>query len=300
MGFLEFLKQLFRRFVDFLRREYNYTRGNRLPVIRRHIGETWVALPLRPKSSGEHAKIRVVYITGMPRTGTSLAKNFLGDYPGLDVLGFQRGGFFHAWRVSKDANHIILDKATHYIRSLEKIYRAYGKQVAFCCLIRDPRDELLSLLETSRHREIKRDKRFWHQWVRNYARYLRFAEKVGDDSRCYLLRYEDLVRWPVAVKEDFLTWLGLDANLEALTSTYRILNQDDIQDWKVEERRTVTPQSIGRWSNESDPERMELFQGWQKNPDAEKLMKMMGYGQDYIETLALDSPSLSVFQRCGM
>ena len=297
MGFVEFLKQLFRRLVDFLRREYNYTRGNRLPVIRRHIGEAWVALPLWSKPSGENSKIRVVYITGMPRTGTSLAKNYLGDYPGLEALNFQRGGFLHAWRASKNTNNVIVDKATHYIRNLEKIHRAYGNQVAYCCLIRDPRDELLSLLETSRHREIKRDKRFWHQWARNYARYLRFAKKVGDDSRCYLIRYEDLVRWPVAVKGDFLTWLGLDASQEALTSTYRILNRDDIQDWKVEERRTITSKSVERWKMESDPERVDLFGTWQDIAEAEGLMKMMGYGRTDIEPFTLDSPGLRVFQK---
>lgn len=297
---MDYLKKPYQRIAKFLRQQYNYTRGNRIPNIKRYVGETWAAMPLHARPSGEHSKIQVVYLTGMPRTGTSLAKNFLGDYPGLDVLSFQREGFFYAWRASKTTNDIILDKATHYIRSLDKIYRAYGKRVAYCCLIRDPRDELLSLLETSKHREIKRDKRFWRQWARSYARYLRFAKKEGDDSRCYLIRYEDLVRWPVAVKGDFLTWLGLDASQEALTSTYRILNRDDIQDWKVEERRTITSKSIGRWKRESDPEGVDLFGTWQDIAEAEGLMKMMGYGRTDIEPLTLDCPGLRVFQIEGM
>lgn len=280
--------------IKLFRKEYNYARGVRIPVIKRHIGEIWVSLC--PKMKFVDQGIRVVYMTGMPRTGTSLAKNFLGDYPGLEAIGFQRGGFMFAWRASKTTDDIIVDKATHYIRSLNKIKRAYGNQVRYCCLVRDPRDELVSLLETSKHREIRRDVRFWRQWERAYTGYLSFAEKLGDASRCYLLRYEDLVRWPVAAKEDFLSWLGLDRSAEAITPEYRILNQNDIQDWKVEKRKTISAKSVGRWKMEDDPERKELLAGWQNVSAAANLMQVMGYGDNGVEGLSGELEGMTIFR----
>jgi uncharacterized protein (DUF433 family) len=289
-----FLKKLYRRMIQLFRKEYNYARGVRIPVIKRHVGEIWVSL--WPKIKIEGSGIQVVFLTGMPRTGTSLAKNYLGDYPGLETIGFQRSGFVFAWRASKDTNDIVVDKATHYIRNLNKIRRTYGNQVAYCCLIRDPRDELVSLLETRKHREIRRDEKFWKQWARTYAGYLNFAKKTGDDSRCYLLRYEDLVRWPVAAKEDFLNWLELDLSAETITPEYRILNQNDIQDWKVEERKTISAKSVGRWKMEDDPERKELLAGWQNVSAATKLMQAMGYGDNGVEGLSCEFEGMSTFQ----
>lgn len=290
---MSFLKKIYR----YIRQEYNYTRGIRLPVIQRHIWETWASL--QPKQMVEALEIQVVYLTGMPRTGTSLAKNFLGDYPGLETISFQRGGFVFAWQASKNTDDIVLDKATHYIRSLGKIQRAYRKQVAYCCLIRDPRDELVSLLETTKHREIHRDKRFWQQWARMYTRYLNFAKTLGDDSRCYLLRYEDLVRWPVAAKKDFLRWVGLDVIAEAITPEYRILNQNDIQDWKVEERKTISAKSVGRWKKEDDPERRELLNGWQNLIHVAQLMQLMGYVDDGVERSFFEFEGMTTFQHIG-
>lgn len=278
-----------------MRQEYRYVRGVRIIVLKRHLRETWAALnPVKLPNTTE--KSRVVYVTGMPRTGTSLAKNYLGTYPGLTVIKFQRYGFVHAWQVAKQSDTIVLDKATHYIRSVRKIYRAYGKHIAFCCLVRDPRDELVSLLETNKHREIFRDERFWRQWAHTYKTFLEFAESLADPRVCYLIRYEDLVRWPVPAKVGFLTWLGLNVDLTTITPDYSVVHADDIQDWKVQERRSVRAESVGRWKEVSVPEIQSLLCRWQNMAEVASIMEAFGYTDEGTILRTLKFVGLTVFQ----
>jgi hypothetical protein len=276
--------------------EYKYTQNVRLRVQIRRIRETWAALnPVRLETACQRP--RVVYMTGMPRTGTSLSKNYLGAYHGLKVIRFQMGGFMYAWKAAEQPDAIVIDKATHYIRSLRKIHRAYGNQVAFYCLVRDPRDELVSLLERSIHREIHRDERFWRQWARTYNAYLEFAKSVAEPRVCYLMRYEDLVRWPVEAKISFLTWLGLDVHAGTITPGYSVSHKDDIQDWKVKDRQTVTTLSIGQWRKVNDPQVQTLLTHWQRMDEAAALMNRLGYTEDGVVDHPLKLAGVTVFQQ---
>jgi hypothetical protein len=156
--------------------------------------------PLLPDS--KHPQI--IYMTGMPRTGSSLMKNYLGDYEGFEIQPFQPKGFQVNWRKSIESDKILIDKSTHYIRHLEKIHATCKKNVVYCCIIRDPRDQLLSLLNFERHPELPRNNTFWKKWFKQYNSFIQFAEKqeTGD---CFLVRYEDLVRYPEEVKKSFLS-----------------------------------------------------------------------------------------------
>jgi glycosyltransferase involved in cell wall biosynthesis len=262
-----------------IRHKSSYLLGVKLPVLRRHLHENWAALSRVGRRSGAN-RPRVVYITGMPRTGTSLAKNYMGAHRGLEVMRFQRYGFVHAWQSSRRTENIVVDKATHYIQSVWKIYRAYGRSVAFYCLIRDPRDELASLLETDKHREVYRNQRFWKQWARTYERYLEFASFQGRPSLCYLIRYEDFVRWPIAAKIHFLKWLGVVPDTETITPDYGIIHEDDIQDWKLRERRKITTGSVGRWKRSPWQHQRALFEQWKRIDRVASLMERFGYGEE--------------------
>jgi len=258
--------------------EHSYLLGVRLPVLRRHLHENWAALSRVGRRSGTK-RPRVVYITGMPRTGTSLAKNYMGAHRGLEVMRFQRYGFVHAWQFSRRTENIVVDKATHYIHSVWKIYRAYGRSVAFYCLVRDPRDELASLLETDKHREVYRDQRFWKQWARTYERYLEFAAFQGKPSLCYLIRYEDFVRRPIAAKIHFLKWLDVVPDTETMTPDYGIIHEDDTQDWKLRDGRKITTDSVGRWKRPPWQHQRALFEQWKRVDRVASVMESFGYGE---------------------
>ena len=151
----------------------------------------------------------VVYMTGMPRTGTSFMKNFLGDYPGLCVRKFEPRGFYISWQAALHANSdVFVDKSTHYIRHLNNIRKACGRHTPVCVVVRDPRDQLSSLFEFDRHPELPRNKRFWRRWVKQYSDLLEFSRKFPEQP-ILLVRYEDLVRYPIEAKEYFLKWTGV-------------------------------------------------------------------------------------------
>lgn len=277
-----------------IRHKSSYLLGVKLPVLRRHLHENWAAL-IRVGRQSDADRPHVVYITGMPRTGTSLAKNYMGAHEGLEVMRFQPHGFVHAWQFSRRTENIVVDKATHYIHSVWKIYRAYGNSVAFYCLIRDPRDELASLLETDKHREVYRDQRFWKQWARTYERYLEFAAFQGSPSLCYLIRYEDFVRWPIAAKIHFLKWLGLVPDTETITPDYGIIHEDDTQDWKLKDRRTITANSVGRWKKALGESHQALFEQWKRIDRVASLMERFGYGEEGCTGQSASMCGLTIF-----
>lgn len=261
-----------------------------IPVHLQQIRQRLQDLPQNPK---------VVYMIGMPRCGTSLSKNFLGAYPGLEVLKFQepsRDSFRHAWQVANQTDKIVIDKATWYIQGFRRIYAAYGRQVAFYAVVRDPRDELTSLLETDIHPGTHRDEQFWPQWAAQYGAYLHFAAGRNDPAHWYLIRYEDLVRWPVQAKLDFLRWLGLPLGAEPVTAEYEVIHEDDDQDWKVAKQRTVSARSLGRWQSVAVPERQTLFRHWQQVQSAAVLMQQLGYTSEGVADQPLSFEGVTVFR----
>ena len=120
----------------------------------------------------------VVYMTGMPRTGSSYMKNYIGAHDGLTIMPFEARGFHKTWELSLKKGHsICIDKSTHYIRHLSKIFATCGDHVALCCIVRDPRDQLVSLFDFPRHPELPRSCKFWDKWFAQYNGFLEFAEK---------------------------------------------------------------------------------------------------------------------------
>lgn len=216
----------------------------------------------------------VVFMTGMPRTGSSLMKNFFGTHPALKVMPFQPKGFYESWKLSFQEEKMLIDKSTHYIRHLEKIIATCKDQAFICCIIRDPRAQLCSLFEFDRHPETSRGKKFWKQWYEQYQHFLDQTRKYPNVN-FFLLRYEDLVKQPEKAKTAFLDWLGLEANL--VNNRYEITNQQDIQDPKVFKKRSVSQESLSRWKEIEDPRHREILMAYEKMEAVKNLMTSFGY-----------------------
>lgn len=239
----------------------------------------------------------VIYMTGMPRTGSSYMKNYLGSFEGLKIMPFEPRGFHQTWGVSlKKDDAMYVDKSTHYIRHLEKIFSACGRNVSMCCIVRDPRDQLASLFDFDRHPELPRSKKFWKKWVSQYNSFLSFAEK-NPQYKFFLLRYEDLVRSPVEAKACFLRWVGFNVRLEQLSDNYSIEHKNDIQDDKVFARNASSGESIGRHTKKSDTHRNSVIENYKNRPEVVDLMERFGYFPDLTESLPEDFPNITTYIR---
>jgi len=239
----------------------------------------------------------IVFMTGMPRTGTSLMKNYFGDYPCVRIMPFEPRGYFVSWKRSVNSKAIIVDKSTHYIRNLKNIFAGTGGHGFFCCIVRDPRDQLVSLFEFGRHPELPRTKRFWKKWAKQYGGFVRFAEK-NKEARCFLVRYEDLVRFPAETKKAFLEWLGIEMKSDLITSSYRVAYENDRQDPKVLKTNTIGADSIGRYRDVSDPEQLDVIEGFGNHKKAEALMQQFGYIEEGLaEVKFAETENLFVFTR---
>jgi hypothetical protein len=91
--------------------------------------------------------------------------------------GTYRDGWIFAATVPPDK--ITLIKNTRDLPRLREIHVLTGNLGWFLCIVRDPRDQLVSLLETHIHPEIPRDRSFWDMWVARHRDYIEFAETSG-------------------------------------------------------------------------------------------------------------------------
>ena len=222
-------------------------------------------------------KPRVIYMTGMPRTGSSLMKNYLGSYPGMKIMPFQKEGFHKTYALARNNNDsILIDKSTSYIEHPDYLFDAYGKQVSLFCIVRDPRDQYLSLLSFKGHIGQPRNTRFWHFWHDRYRNLLSYIEE-RPDLKIALLRYEDLVRAPIDAKSFFVSWAGLKSTSELISKTYKVAYQDDIQDSKVALANTPIETSIGKHLKISDPSLSATINYYKEHKKIRDLMKLFGY-----------------------
>ncbi|MEM9480764.1 MAG: sulfotransferase [Verrucomicrobiota bacterium] len=228
------------------------------------------------------AKPRVVYLSGFPRSGTTMLKYYFGDYPGLEQTSFNPVGFFRAWNLSKGRDGILVDKSNHYIRTLPKIFEAYGRSVRVCIIIRDPRDCIASLVKYQENREVPRDERFWPYWLEVHSGFLDFVEKSELADCLWMLRYEDLVRYPVEAKTKYLEWVGLEIDSEEVSNEYTNQNPNESWDDSVHHRREVTDYALQKWNNETDyPDwAKKLLSSWKDGGETEEMMSLFGYNEE--------------------
>jgi hypothetical protein len=229
---------------------------------------------------------RVVYLVAMPRTGSTLAKRYLGEHPALVVAPNQP--YRHAWRLANQLQpqRIVIDKRINNLDKIGSIYFEFGNWAWFAGIVRDPRDELVSLLETDRHPEVPRSPDFWNYWLAKYQRLLAFAKAHADAGvQLCLVRYEDLVHDPILVKGQFLKWLGIDAQADQLSVCYgntiaQIAAGEDVtEDWKTHQQHAVHQESVGRWRSVVQPKHARLIRYYRQLPAVERFMHMLGYGE---------------------
>ena len=206
--------------------------------------------------SSDADELKVIYVTGFPRSGTTLLKYFFGTSEGFLQTPFDPSGFQKAWLESQQASDVVLvDKSNHYIYSAENIFRACGRQAALVSTVRDPRDCIASFLHYHENREVPRDMKFWDYWARQHETFFKFAEQSGYGDRIVVLRYEDLVREPELSKAFFLDALGRECDAADIDASYS--NQNPGEGWNdsVHEHDRVSTFALSKWRQVENPKR---------------------------------------------
>lgn len=206
----------------------------RIEVIKRRIKEI-INSKIKLKYDKNRKIPYVVYIIGMPRTGTSYVKNYFGIHNELKIMPFNKEGYHHTLKIAvmKNEKKIYIDKSTHNINNIKNILKYGGDKIRILVVVRDPRDQLISLLNFSRHPEISRGKKYWDQWYDKYSQVLKIYNAFSKNKKnnIKIMRYEDIVNDPILMKIKFLNWLELPSN--NVTDYYEIAHENDIQDDNV-------------------------------------------------------------------
>lgn len=226
----------------------------------------------------------VVYVTGLPRTGSSLLKNYIGGEEETRAIPFQDFGYQNAWEISKNEKRIVIDKATHYIWSIDEIYESYGDSVAFMVIIRDPRDQLLSLMDTFLHLEIPRGKRFGEFWRSAIENVIEFSERK-EPQKLFILRYEDLVKKPSKVLSSFGEWVNIDVENEG--RKYDIVNKNDSQDHKLYYKNEIHKSSMEKYLSMEDEYRSRAVKMLMGEEDVVNMMRELGYEEEGVGDISL-------------
>jgi len=228
-----------------------------------------------------------VFIVGMPRSGTTLAKRYLGKHPDLALAPAGTHGETWRFAIGLPPGKLAVIKNTRDLPLVGDIHATYGNEAWFLCVLRDPRDELVSLFETRIHPEIPRDAAFWALWRERHEAFFALARRWGcRGMEAALARYEDLVLRPEKVKGAFLEWLGLPAaGLEPEYEPDPELARapGGAEDWKTHRERRVHTRSLGRWREAADPEWKRIIGLWKEFPAAVELMGRLGYGEEVAE-----------------
>lgn len=225
---------------------------------------------------------RVIYVTSLPRSGSTVTKRFLGDHPSISLTGMSPShNWWDAWcrqRLVSWFNKVVLDKRTLYIHHLETILSTFGRHVKILLVIRDPRDELASLMDFDRHQSVPRDESFYDYWLKTYRRALNVLTDQATKNDSKLLRYEDLAQHPEVIKSYFLKWIGLretNTNNYYRTACPSIARSSSPnEDRKTHQQSTITDTSVGRWRDVSSLRRDIIDTYSRKQPLLRSLRKL--------------------------
>lgn len=210
----------------------------------------------------ESSPPRVVFIASLPRAGSTLAKRFLGDHPQIRLTKMNAShNWWDAWctqRYQYPQGQVTLDKRTLYIHHLDEIIGNFGRHVRLLLIIRNPRDQLISLKNFPRHQSYPRDERFLEIWSETYRGTIQTIRQFDYSDWSRFLRYEDLVSHPESIKQQFLRWIGLpEDNLENTYDTQDpsiVSDENPNEDEKTHLHRKVHTQSIQKWKQKEDSE----------------------------------------------
>ncbi|MDA0813854.1 MAG: hypothetical protein O3C21_15870, partial [Verrucomicrobia bacterium] len=115
----------------------------------------------------------------------------------------------------------------------------------------------------------------------------------------FVIRYEELVRYPEHAKAAFLTWLGIPATPESINREY--VNQNPGEGWddSVHKRRDVSDYAIQKWTKMGQlPATLTSVLGsWQQNPEAREMMRLLGYHETGFTQPALSGEGFTFFRQ---
>jgi len=224
---------------------------------------------------------RIVYLTGFPRSGTTMLKYYYGSQPGLRQTPFNPAGFHRTWAMAAadDGDEILVDKSNHYLYAFDQLFAAYGDAVRLCVIVRDPRDCIASFIHYHENREVPRTPAFWPYWAEQHANLARFARTSRFSHCVHIVRYEDLVRFPEQAKASYLQWLGFDIDAGDLDRHYEVQNPGESWHDSVFERREVGGHALQKWRSVKSPPAWaaSLLPAWQDDPGATAMMQLFGY-----------------------
>ena len=248
-------------------------------------------------------RLRVVYVTGFPRSGTTMLKYYFAGHEGLSQSAFSPVGFFDVWdrAAATDGDEILVDKSNHYIYSLEPLFEGCARGARVVVILRDPRDCLVSFAKYEENREVPRSKRYWSYWRQQHEELLRFAREHPYGDCLFLLRYEDLVRYPEEAKAAFLNWIGIDAAPEALDRRYRNDHPDEGWHDSVHDFREVGMHAFQKWRSEKPlPEWcQQRLRECGDHTSVSDLMHQLGYGADDVHEPDIDTGKAILFRPRG-
>jgi hypothetical protein len=200
-------------------------------------------------SPHEGTEPEIVYITGFPRSATTMLKYYFSAHPGLQQNPFNPIGFFDSWQKALQSDDILVEKSNHYINSLTPLFAACGRGARVVVVIRDPRDCLVSFAKYQENREVPRTKKYWKYWEQEHTRLLDFAYGSPFADGLFLLRYEDLVSFPREAKSAFLNWMGIETDPDQLDLKYR--NEHPEEGWhdSVHDYKEVGKHALQKWKS---------------------------------------------------
>lgn len=141
------------------------------------------------------------------------------------------------------------DKNPENLLYLEHWHTLLDGRFFFVHLVRHPLDALASLIEIGFDKSVPR---LFEDKVSMYEKYVTNALAYTRDhpARCFVIRYEDLVRKTEEVLVDFLKNIGETFESSMLRDYQQKARRTGIEDPKVLNRATIDDQSVGRWINE--------------------------------------------------
>jgi hypothetical protein len=234
---------------------------------------------------------RHIFITGAPRSGTTLLKTILTVHPDLSGSDYESTGLFkfrnlytyYCGEIGLQEMQALV-RASHDLVSLygdvadwmlaryggrifvDKVWPGMGR-IPFACkhfpnarwihIVRDGRDCFCS----ARHHPNIPQNRSAGIFARHWRKCVRQAESLIPDHQRLTVRYEDLAREPQVVVPEIMRFIEVPFVPEQLEGMARG-KTTSIKKRAPHERlaRPIDASTVSRWRDELTPEEAEVFQ----------------------------------------
>lgn len=162
----------------------------------------------------------------------------------------------HRCAAKKNKKKRWADKNPENLMYLKEWHSLLRGRFIFVHLVRHPLDALASLIEVGFPLTVPES---FEDKVQLYEKFIKNALDYSDSypERCFVIRYEDLVRNTEEVLIDFMKKIGEEFENNMLTEYLDDERRNGIEDPKVLKRTNIDDSSIGRWVNEFNSQQIE-------------------------------------------